>query len=145
MKKPPDLAQELSETIDLQVRFSEVDSMRVVWHGNYFKYFEDGREAFGRKYGIGYFDVEAQQLQVPVVHSDIDYKRALRYGEHIRVKVRFEDTPAAKIIFHYSIHRIEDEALIAVGKTIQVFTNTEGELQLLLPDFFKQWKDRFLK
>jgi len=35
-----------TETI---IRFSEVDSMGVVWHGNYIKYFEDGREAFGNK------------------------------------------------------------------------------------------------
>ena len=39
---------------EIRVRFSEVDSMGVVWHGNYLKYFEDGREAFGRKHGLGY-------------------------------------------------------------------------------------------
>ncbi len=145
MKKLPDLSQGLSETIEISVRFSEVDSMRVVWHGNYFKYFEEGREAFGRKYNIGYFDVEAQELLVPVVHSSIDYKRALRYGEHIRVETRIEDTPAAKIIFHYTIVRVEDGALIATGKTVQVFTDREGVLQLLLPDFFRKWKEQWMK
>ena len=28
--------------------------MEVVWHGEYVRYMEDGREAFGRQYGIGY-------------------------------------------------------------------------------------------
>lgn len=27
----------------IKVRFSEVDSMKIVWHGEYIKYFEDGR------------------------------------------------------------------------------------------------------
>ena len=44
----------LSEVIPINIRFHEVDSLRIVWHGHYLKYFEDGREAFGRKYGIGY-------------------------------------------------------------------------------------------
>lgn len=136
--------KELSETIDLQVRFSEVDSMKVVWHGNYLKYFEEGREAFGRKYNIGYFDVEEQELQVPVVHSSVDYKRSLRYGDHLQVEVRFEDTPAAKIIFHYTIRRLPDNALIATGKTVQVFTDRNSELQLILPEFFHDWKNRWM-
>ena len=38
----------LSVTKCFDIRFSEVDSMGVVWHGNYAKYFEDAREEFGR-------------------------------------------------------------------------------------------------
>jgi len=119
--------------------------MRVVWHGNYLKYFEEGREAFGRKYQIGYFDVENQGLMVPVVHSSIDYKKSLRYGDHLVVETRFVNTPAAKIIFHYTIRRKDDGALIATGETIQVFTDIHGELQLVLPEFFSRWKSKWIK
>lgn len=45
---------ELTELLEFDIRFSEVDSMNVVWHGSYPLYFEDAREAFGRKYGLGY-------------------------------------------------------------------------------------------
>lgn len=37
----------LTDRTSLRVRFSEVDSMQIVWHGEYVRYFEDGREAFG--------------------------------------------------------------------------------------------------
>ena len=37
---------------DVRVRFNETDVLGVVWHGNYIKFFEDGREAFGREHGI---------------------------------------------------------------------------------------------
>lgn len=134
----------LTASIEIAVRFSEVDSMRVVWHGNYLHYFEEGREEFGRKFNIGYFDVEDQELMVPVVHSEIDYKRSLRYGDKMRVEVEFVDSPAAKIIFQYTIRRIGDDALIATGKTIQVFTDRNGELQLTIPEFFARWKSQWL-
>ena len=44
----------LSASKDIEIRFSEVDSMNFVWHGSYSLYFEDAREAFGAKYGLGY-------------------------------------------------------------------------------------------
>jgi acyl-CoA thioester hydrolase len=53
-----------TETI---IRFSEVDSMGVVWHGNYVKYFEDGREAFGNKYGLNYLDFHKNGILTPIV------------------------------------------------------------------------------
>ena len=43
----------LINSCKVKVRFSEVDSMAVVWHGNYVKYLEDGREAFGLQFGVG--------------------------------------------------------------------------------------------
>lgn len=39
---------ELTAELEFDVRFSEVDSMNVVWHGSYPLYFEDAREAFGK-------------------------------------------------------------------------------------------------
>ena len=44
----------LKHSKDIEIRFSEIDSMGVVWHGSYTLYFEDAREAFGQKYGLGY-------------------------------------------------------------------------------------------
>ena len=36
---------------EVTVRFQEVDSMGVVWHGHYLTFFEEGRAAFGREFG----------------------------------------------------------------------------------------------
>ena len=40
---------ELIDTKEIIVRFSEVDSMRIVWHGNYLKYFFDIAINVGKK------------------------------------------------------------------------------------------------
>lgn len=45
---------ELKASKILNIRFSEVDSMNVVWHGSYPLYFEDARELFGEKYDLTY-------------------------------------------------------------------------------------------
>lgn len=66
----------------LRVRFSEVDSMQIVWHGEYVRYFEDGREAFGREFaGLGYMDIHASGYTAPIVELQLQYKKPLRVND----------------------------------------------------------------
>ena len=60
---------------EVSIRFSEVDALGIVWHGHYIKYMEDGREAFGIKYGISYLDVQKAGYIVPLVKVNCEYKR----------------------------------------------------------------------
>ncbi len=65
----------LTDRTEVKVRFGEVDSMGIVWHGNYVKYIEEGRESFGKKYGISYLDIYANDVMAPVVNMNIDFKK----------------------------------------------------------------------
>lgn len=133
----------LKNTTETLVRFSEVDSMRVVWHGSYVKYLEDGREAFGREFGLGYMDVYSQKIMTPIVKLDIDYKNYVKYEEKLRIETEFEDTKAAKIVFKYTIYRCSDNAVVLKAKSVQIFTDINGELLLTNPDFFEKWKEKW--
>jgi len=124
-----------------KVRFSEVDSMGVVWHGNYVKYLEDGREAFGSEYGLSYTDVYEKGLMTPIVKLDVDYKGMIKYGDEILIVTEFVPTVAAKVIFKYKIYNAKDNKLVLTATTIQVFIDLEGQLQLTNPEFFANWKD----
>lgn len=135
----------LSCRIPVRVRFSEVDSMRVVWHGTYPLYFEDSREAFGRQYpGIGYPDIYASGYTAPIVELQVRYLRPLTLGDTATVEIRHIDTPAAKLIFDYLIRRDTDREIVATGRSVQVFIDPSGELSLTQPDFYHQWRTRWL-
>lgn len=127
----------VSKTFD--VRFSEVDSLGIVWHGNYIIYFEDGREAFGIKHGISYLDVQKQGFTTPIVKSYCEHKLPLKYGESARIETSFVDSPAAKMIFRFRIFNTQDQ-LVCFGETTQVFLDKEGNLVLNIPAFFENWK-----
>jgi hypothetical protein len=51
------------------------------------------------------------------------------------------DTKAAKIIYRYRILN-DNNQVVCLGETIQVFLDSSGNLQLYTPDFFQQWKNR---
>ncbi len=135
--------QELVTKTKISIRFNEVDSMRIVWHGNYIKYFEDGREDFGKRFGISYMDILKEEFMTPVVKLSCDFIKPLKYGDETIVETRFVNSDAAKIIYSFRVLRASDNELVATGESIQVFLNMNGELVLNNPPFFKQWKKKW--
>ncbi len=133
----------LTDRKEIVVRFSEVDSMSIVWHGNYLKYFEDGRESFGTKYGIGYLDVCKYHIMIPIVEVNCVYKRPLEYGDIAIIETRYVNSDAAKILFEYQIFRKSDNELVATGSSMQVFLTPDHELLLTAPQFFVDWKKKW--
>jgi|SRR4051812_21816084 acyl-CoA thioester hydrolase len=142
-KKQIASAQLMNRT-EVPVRFSEVDALGIVWHGHYLKFFEDGREAFGRQYELGYLDIHRQEFVVPLVKVNIDFKRTVKYGDTIIIETSYIDSPAAKIIFNYKLYRASDSALVATGESIQVFMDLKQELYITMPPFFSEWKKKFM-
>jgi len=133
----------LSEKTEISPRFSEVDSLGIVWHGNYLKYFEDGREAFGARYNLGYLDVFSHGYATPLVKIVCDFKKILKYGEKALIEVKYVDSDAAKITFKYLMVKKDSGEVIATGETVQVFLNKNGELHLTIPPFFAEWKKKW--
>ena len=127
----------------LEIRFSEVDSMKVVWHGSYILYWEDAREYFGRQYGLGYEDYLANSHYAPIVEMQCKYKRPLFYGRHYYVDIIYRPTRSAKVVFDYEIHDAETGELMAEAHTVQVFTDMNYELVLLPPDVYQAWQQRW--
>lgn len=135
----------LEDIIRIRVRFSEIDSMKRVWHGSYIKYFEDGREAFGRRYpGIGYSDMEAAGIYAPLYDFHIRYYAPLVINDIAVVHTRYVYKRGARIDLNYKIYRERDNILCAEGDSIQLFIDSSGNLLSLIPDFYSAWLDKYV-
>jgi len=132
----------LSIKTEIQVRFSEVDSMGVVWHGNYVKYFEDGREFFGNKYGLNYYDFYNNGILTPLVKLECNFKKSLEYGEKAIIETKFINCEAAKLKYEYIIYKSSNMEVIATGMSVQAFLDENRELMLTIPPFFAKWKKK---
>jgi acyl-CoA thioester hydrolase len=144
MKKPSNEEIKLVHRTEVNVRFNEVDSLGIVWHGHYIKFFEDGREAFGKAYELGYLDVYKAGYATPLVNINVDYKKTVAYGDSLIIETTFINSPAAKVIFHYRIFRTSDNELVATGSSIQVFVTLDHQLYITIPEFFENWKKKYL-
>ena len=127
-----------------KVRFEEVDSLRIVWHGRYPSFFEDSRDEFGNKFRLKYFDMNDKGFIAPIVKMHIDYHIPLHYQEIFYIHCSLHWTDAAKLNFSYKLINT-DKKIIATGYTVQVFTDLNGTPLLLRPvlvnNFFNNWKE----
>ena len=123
-----------------EIRFSEIDSMKVAWHGSYVLYLEDAREFWGAKYGLGYQDFMDNRYYAPIVEMDIRYKNPLFYGMKARIDIIYQPTISSKIVFDYEIYNTETDELMATGRTVQVFMDKNYQLVWITPDFYQEWK-----
>ena len=141
MRKKPAVTN-LVDSTETRIRFSEVDSLRIVWHGNFVKYLEDGRESFGRRFGLSYFEVYDHELLTPIVKMEINYRMQVKYGDVILIETTYVNCDAAKIILNYRILRKTDRAVVLTATTTQAFVSKNGELELTNPDCYLDWKRR---
>ena len=132
----------LEHRASVRVRFQEVDSLQIVWHGHYLTYFEEARMAFGRRYGIAYDDIRRAGLTAPVAHLSCDYLLPARFDEELCVTARLYARDSAKIEFYYEVSRASDGALLATGETIQAFADPGGALLLTMPEFMREFYRR---
>jgi len=78
----------------------------------------------------------------PLVHAEIDYFAPARFGELLHVRARLHPEPGAWITMTYRVTR-EDGGGIATGRSVQAFTDHEGQLVLTRPEFYEAWLARW--
>ena len=138
--------QSLCAETNSRVRFEEVDSIGMVWHGRYTSYFEDGRISFGDKYGLNYQSFIQHRTMAPIVQMHFDFKFPLRFDETIRILTCLHWNEAMRLDFSYRIFNHEDK-LSASGYTVQVLTEPDGTVLFVPPEwiieFRKKWQNDF--
>lgn len=114
-------------TIQLRVRYDEVDPMGFVHHSNYLRYFEIGRTELLRESGGCYRDMEESGQLVVVVRVDCRYRSPAKYDDLIDVHTRIDRVTAAKMIHQYAITR-DRETLVEATVTLCVI-GRDGSIQ----------------
>jgi acyl-CoA thioester hydrolase len=131
----------LTNTIKKRIPFYEVDAIHMLWHGNYVKYLEDGREAFGEEFGISYMKIFNSGYFAPIVDLHLKYKKTASMGDILIVETTYVPSKSAKLMFEYKITRESDGATILKATSTQLFVTKDGVFELNVPEFLKKWRE----
>ncbi len=102
--------------LKITVRFAETDQMKVVYHSNYFIYFECGRTNFFEELGYSYAVIEKDyEVLFPVTDVGCKYISPAKYGMKIDVQCKLSEFKGATAIFNYNIYN--EGVLLATGFT----------------------------
>lgn len=124
----------LTSSYDMQVPFYDVDSFRIVWHGNYPKYFEVARCQLLELIGYPYTKMEETGYFFPVIDLQVRYVEPIHFEQSIRVSaelVRWED----KLVIDYRIYDLESDRILTKASTTQVAVQMPEQItQFQAPD-----------
>lgn len=130
----------LTSSITRKIAFYDMDAIRMVWHGNYVKYLEEGREAWGEQFGLSYLHIFDNGYVVPVVDLHIKYKNSAYMGDELVIETTYVPSKAAKLQFEYRIWRKSDGAEIVTATSTQLFVTAQGEFDPSTPAFVNEWR-----
>ena len=114
-----EMAQSVSTSVTMRVPYHDVDLMRVVWHGNYLKYFEVARQALFREYGVDLQRyMEGRRFVFPVVRSAIKHIWPLRFDEEFTCTAVLKEA-RVRIVLNFEIKLTSNGKICAKGSTEQ--------------------------
>jgi acyl-CoA thioester hydrolase len=116
----------------VRVRYAETDKMGVVYHSNYYIYFEVGRVEYMRNLGVDYKKMETDDdTFIVVAESKCRYRRAARYDDLLRIRTHVIKVKRRTITFGYQVLHDESGELLALGETVHVVCGGNGKPKAL--------------
>jgi len=128
--------------VRLRVRYAETDQMGVVYHANYFIWFEVGRVELLRQLGFSYRDMEQNdQCFIAVVDARCRYKAPARYDDEVIVRTRLKNVRESLVHFGYELVRATDALVLAEGETAHIVTDGEMKVRAIPEKYMKVFRE----
>ncbi|CAO5675925.1 MAG: 1,4-dihydroxy-2-naphthoyl-CoA hydrolase [Holosporales bacterium] len=137
------MTKKISIEHPINIAFYDVDSMKVVWHGNYVKFLEEARAALLEKIDYSYQQMERSGYAWPVVDMHIRYIKPIFLNQKIIVQatlVEYEN----RLKIDFKIFD-EDGNILTKAHTIQVAVKIgHTTLEFETPPVFQEKVRRIL-
>ncbi len=113
----------MTTKIESTVKYSEIDSMGIVHHTRYPKWFEAGRNDFLKNAGLPSGTLNALGLYLPLTEMNCKYKSPARFGDEITIITSLIHASCVKLKFGYTIINKSSGKILATGITTHAWTN----------------------
>jgi acyl-CoA thioester hydrolase len=111
------------------VLYADTDAMGIVYHTNYIKWFEMGRNELMRQLGVAYTELEKLSLNLPLTKVSCHYLLSAKYDQLLTVETKVDYIKRASVKFNSCIWDEDMKKLLVEGYTIHACTNNEGKIR----------------
>ena len=110
--------------VPIATSYFQYDQQGVVFNMWYFGWFDDAMTQFLGEIGYPYTALNADGLDVQLVHTEADWRDAVRYGEQVEIDVATERIGSTSFTLSFSV-RVGDQVR-STGRTVYVVVGTDG-------------------
>lgn len=122
----------ISHEIKLRPRYDEVDQMGYVYHANYVTYCHQARTELMRQLHINDKELETNNIMIPVISFEINYKKPAVYDDIINIKAIVNEVTQVRLSFDFIITNSHNEK-ISSAKTTIVFVEKDSRKPIRIP------------
>jgi acyl-CoA thioester hydrolase len=108
------------------VRYAETDAMGIVHHASYLVYCEEARTTYTKAKGRTYADMEQDGYHLAVTSVNLKYRRAMRYGQTVRVICWITNLKSRILTFNYELRDADTDELCVTGETEHICLTHAG-------------------
>lgn len=117
-----------------RVRYSEVDTQKVVFNAHYLTYFDTAITEYFRALPYDYFgQVDRTGEDFHTVKNLVEYQQSIAFDEDIEVHVRISRMGRSSLTFTLEIHSQGAEDLRSTGEVVWVNTDQNTHKSAALP------------
>lgn len=120
--------KQLTHQTTYRVIYGDTDTMGIVYHANYLRWFEMGRNELFRSLGMPYTQIEAKGLMLPVSEVKCKYLAPAKYDDVIVVEASLNNGFRAGMQFDYRISSEDGTITHATGYTRHAFVDDRGKV-----------------
>ncbi|OGP67360.1 MAG: hypothetical protein A2W27_04970 [Deltaproteobacteria bacterium RBG_16_44_11] len=121
----------------IRVIYADTDAMGIVYHTNYIKWFEVGRNELMRQLGIAYTEMEQLGFNLPLTKVSCHYLLPARYDDIVIIETKIEYIKRASMKFNSYLWDEKREKLLVEGYTVHACVNTEGKIRRIPPQILE--------
>jgi acyl-CoA thioester hydrolase len=112
-------------SIDVRVYWEDTDAGGIVYHASYLRFMERARSEWLRARGVDQPGLrERERLQFAVVDMQVEWKRAGRHDDLLKVSAGLVETRGASFTFAQAVHRGEELLLVATVRVAALDSDT---------------------
>ncbi|GAB5458929.1 MAG: tol-pal system-associated acyl-CoA thioesterase [Henriciella sp.] len=139
---PPPFDGQGQHWLTVRVYYEDTDFTGMVYHANYLRFFERGRSDFLRDAGVSHQDLLAREdpAAFTLTKIEVDYKRAARVDDLLRIRTRSLGVQRARMIFQQTCLR--GDKVIAEAQVTAVMIHPDGRVRRVIPEIAAKL-DRF--
>ncbi|NPA37781.1 MAG: acyl-CoA thioesterase [Chlorobi bacterium] len=123
----------ITHTTQIRTRYGEVDQMGYVYHANYVSYCHEARTELMRQYGINDKILEENNIMLPVIRFNIDYKNAAHYDDLLTVETTLTEVKGPKMRFEFKITN-EQGKIICKACSAVAFVTADTRKPIRVPE-----------
>lgn len=125
----------------LKVCFGDIDNAGIVYYPRFLHYFHVAlEEFFSNELGVEYATVLGKhRIAFPTVHLQVDFRRRLRFGDHIEVEVEVVSIGSTSVTWGYRTRVSgQEDVIVAEGHNVTVCMNMDRYEKSDIPEWLRE-------